>query len=66
MPAARLGGGGVGIRFLQRRMTSWHRRKGDSLAGMALLYLTTIGARSGRSVRGQSPASPAGTARRSS
>jgi deazaflavin-dependent oxidoreductase (nitroreductase family) len=29
-------------------MTSWHRRSGDKFMGMDLLYLTTVGARSGQ------------------
>jgi len=29
-------------------MTSWHRRSGDKFMGMDLLYLTTVGAKSGQ------------------
>ena len=31
-----------------RLMTSWHRRSGDKFQGMDLLYLTTVGAKSGQ------------------
>jgi deazaflavin-dependent oxidoreductase (nitroreductase family) len=34
-------------RFVARRMIASHRRKGDRFMGMDLLYLTTIGARTG-------------------
>lgn len=34
-------------RALMRVMTSWHRRAGDKFQGMDLLYLTTVGAKSG-------------------
>jgi len=34
-------------RFVTRTMTSWHRRSGDKFMGMDLLYLTTVGAKSG-------------------
>ena len=34
-------------RLLTKAMTSWHRRSGDKFQGMDLLYLTTIGAKSG-------------------
>jgi deazaflavin-dependent oxidoreductase (nitroreductase family) len=35
-------------RAIMRIMTSWHRRSGDKFQGMDLLYLTTVGARSGQ------------------
>ncbi len=35
-------------RFMMRMMTSWHRRSGDKFMGMDLLYLTTVGAKSGQ------------------
>jgi deazaflavin-dependent oxidoreductase (nitroreductase family) len=35
-------------RALNRLMTSWHRRSGDKFQGMELLYLTTVGARTGQ------------------
>jgi len=34
-------------RFATGLMTKWHRRSGDKFQGMDLLYLTTIGAKSG-------------------
>jgi deazaflavin-dependent oxidoreductase (nitroreductase family) len=34
-------------RFTMRAMRSWHRRSGDTFQGMDLLYLTTVGAKSG-------------------
>jgi deazaflavin-dependent oxidoreductase (nitroreductase family) len=34
-------------RFVTRLATSWHRRSGDKFQGMDLLYLTTVGAKSG-------------------
>ena len=34
-------------RFMMRTMASWHRRSGDKFMGMDLLYLTTVGAKSG-------------------
>lgn len=34
-------------RFITKTMTSWHRRTGDRFQGMDLLYLTTVGAKSG-------------------
>jgi len=33
---------------LMRAMTGWHRRSGDKFQGMDLLYLTTVGAKTGR------------------
>jgi deazaflavin-dependent oxidoreductase (nitroreductase family) len=35
-------------RTLMRGMTSWHRRSGDKFQGMDLLYLTTVGAKTGQ------------------
>ena len=35
-------------RFMMRLMTSWHRRSGDKFMGMDLLYLTTVGAKTGQ------------------
>jgi deazaflavin-dependent oxidoreductase (nitroreductase family) len=35
-------------RTLMRVMTNWHRRSGDKFQGMDLLYLTTVGAKSGQ------------------
>jgi len=35
-------------RVMMRAMTSWHRRSGDKFQGMDLLYLTTVGAKSGQ------------------
>lgn len=35
-------------RAIMRAMSSWHRRSGDKFQGQDLLYLTTIGARTGR------------------
>ncbi|HSZ49037.1 MAG TPA: nitroreductase family deazaflavin-dependent oxidoreductase [Streptosporangiaceae bacterium] len=35
-------------RGIMRLMTSWHRRSGDKFQGMDLLYLTTVGAKSGQ------------------
>jgi len=32
---------------MMKAMTSWHRRSGDKFQGMDLLYLTTVGAKSG-------------------
>jgi len=34
-------------RLLTRVVTSWHRRSGDKFQGMDLLYLTTVGAKTG-------------------
>ncbi len=34
-------------RFGNKMMTSWHRRSGDKFMGMDLVYLTTVGAKSG-------------------
>jgi len=41
------GGSNPLSRFMMRTMTSWHRRSGDKFMGMDLLYLTTVGAKSG-------------------
>lgn len=38
----------VMTRGIMRAMTAWHRRSGDKLRGMNLLYLTTVGAKSGQ------------------
>jgi deazaflavin-dependent oxidoreductase (nitroreductase family) len=35
-------------RTMMRVMTGWHRRSGDKFQGMELLYLTTVGAKSGQ------------------
>jgi deazaflavin-dependent oxidoreductase (nitroreductase family) len=35
-------------RFINKMMTRWHRRSGDKFMGMDLLYLTTVGAKSGQ------------------
>ncbi len=34
--------------FVNRMMTKWHRRSGDKFQGMDLIYLTTVGAKSGQ------------------
>jgi deazaflavin-dependent oxidoreductase (nitroreductase family) len=34
-------------RVITKTMTGWHRRSGDKFQGMDLLYLTTVGAKSG-------------------
>jgi deazaflavin-dependent oxidoreductase (nitroreductase family) len=34
-------------RFVTRLAANWHRRSGDKFQGMDLLYLTTVGAKSG-------------------
>jgi deazaflavin-dependent oxidoreductase (nitroreductase family) len=34
-------------RFATRLATNWHRRSGDKFQGMDVLYLTTVGAKSG-------------------
>jgi deazaflavin-dependent oxidoreductase (nitroreductase family) len=36
------------MRFMMKGMTSWHRRSGDKFQGMDLLYLSTVGAKSGQ------------------
>src|SRR6266568_8785073 len=45
---ARTPGSNPVTRALMRVMTSWHRRSGDKFQGMDLLYLTTVGAKSGQ------------------
>jgi deazaflavin-dependent oxidoreductase (nitroreductase family) len=35
-------------RFANKAMTGWHRRSGDKFQGMDLVYLTTVGAKSGQ------------------
>lgn len=35
-------------RGLMRLMAAWHRRSGDKFQGMDLLYLTTVGAKTGQ------------------
>ena len=35
-------------RTMMRLMAAWHRRSGDKFQGMDLLYLTTVGAKSGQ------------------
>jgi deazaflavin-dependent oxidoreductase (nitroreductase family) len=35
-------------RLIMKGMTKWHRRSGDKFQGMDLLYLTTVGAKSGQ------------------
>jgi deazaflavin-dependent oxidoreductase (nitroreductase family) len=35
-------------RGMMKAMTSWHRRSGDKFQGLDLLYLTTVGAKSGQ------------------
>ena len=52
-PAGTRGARGAGssnalTRFIGKLMTSWHRRSGDKFMGMDLLYLTTVGAKSGQ------------------
>ena len=41
-------GSNTATRFIMRAMTSWHRRSKDKFQGMDLLYLTTVGAKSGQ------------------
>src|SRR6266699_3419530 len=45
---ARTPGSNPVTRALMRAMTSWHRRSGDKFQGMDLLYLTTVGAKTGQ------------------
>jgi deazaflavin-dependent oxidoreductase (nitroreductase family) len=51
-PGGTRGGRGVSsnamTRAVMRVMTSWHRRSGDKFQGMDLLYLTTVGAKTGQ------------------
>src|SRR5690348_8775215 len=35
-------------RFVSRMAMKWHRRSGDKFGGMDLVYLTTVGAKSGQ------------------
>ena len=49
--------------FLARRMQAHHRRKGDRMMGMDLLYLTTVGARPVSAGRPRSHGSPTATTR---
>jgi deazaflavin-dependent oxidoreductase (nitroreductase family) len=45
---ARNMGSNAVLRVLTRLMTAWHKRSGDRFQGMDLLYLTTVGARTGQ------------------
>jgi deazaflavin-dependent oxidoreductase (nitroreductase family) len=45
---ARGPGSNAVTRAVMRAMTSWHRRSGDKFQGQDLLYLTTVGAKTGR------------------
>jgi deazaflavin-dependent oxidoreductase (nitroreductase family) len=45
---ARGPGSNAVTRAIMRAMTSWHRRSGDKFQGQDLLYLTTVGAKTGR------------------
>lgn len=45
---ARGAGSNALTRVMMRGMTSWHRRSGDKFQGMDLLYLTTVGAKTGQ------------------
>src|SRR5215469_14877201 len=47
-------------RFATGLMTKWHRRSGDKFQGMDLLYLTTIGAKSGEKRQSTVSRFPAG------
>ncbi len=51
-PSGTRGARGAGsnpvTRTIMRAMTSWHRRSGDKFQGMDLLYLTTVGAKTGQ------------------
>jgi deazaflavin-dependent oxidoreductase (nitroreductase family) len=51
-PGGTRGARGLGsnplTRTMMRGMTSWHRRSGDKFQGMDLLYLTTVGAKTGQ------------------
>ena len=51
-PGGTRGGRGVRsnalTRAIMRGMTSWHRRSGDKFQGMDMLYLTTVGAKTGQ------------------
>jgi deazaflavin-dependent oxidoreductase (nitroreductase family) len=39
---------GLAIRVVMRLLTAFHHLRGDRVVGLDLLYLTTVGARSGR------------------
>jgi len=45
---ARGPGSNAMTRTLMRVMASWHKRSGDKFQGMDLLYLTTVGAKTGQ------------------
>ena len=45
---ARTAGSNAMTRAVMALMMGWHRRAGDKFQGMDLLYLTTVGAKSGR------------------
>jgi len=45
---ARGPGSNAVTRAMMRAMISWHRRSGDKFQGQDLLYLTTVGAKTGR------------------
>lgn len=45
---ARGPGSNAVTRVIMRAMTAWHRRSGDKFQGMELLYLTTVGAKTGQ------------------
>lgn len=45
---ARTPGSNPVVRFAAKAITKWHRRSGDKFQGMDLLYLTTVGAKSGQ------------------
>jgi len=47
-PGARTPTSNPVTRALMRVMTSWHRRSGDKFQGIDLLYLTTVGAKTGQ------------------
>jgi deazaflavin-dependent oxidoreductase (nitroreductase family) len=51
-PGGTRGGRGVPsnvlMRGMMRAVTSWHKRSGDKFQGLDLLYLTTVGAKSGQ------------------
>jgi deazaflavin-dependent oxidoreductase (nitroreductase family) len=45
---ARIPWSNPGVRAVQRILAGWHRRSGDRFQGMDLLYLTTVGAKTGQ------------------
>lgn len=45
---ARNMGSNAVMRGLTRLMTAWHKRSGDKFQGIDLLYLTTVGAKTGQ------------------